>query len=113
MKKELSVNFDIGFADSTIKSYSVEDENLKVLLECWNSDLVEIKFLELVSLFALNYFRIADLREVFQSALLDSALIDLYEKKPDEHDFRIFKFLNSDGMTALEIVCKSVEIKKV
>lgn len=113
MKKELSVDFEIGFADSNIQSYTVDDKNLTLFLECWNAEIVEIVFFKFVSLFAMNYFQIADLREVFESQLLERALNELYEEKPKEHNFRIFKFLNSDDMTALEIVCEDIQIKRV
>ena len=113
MKKELSVNFEIGFADSNIQSYSIEGENLILFLKCWNSEIIKIKFSQFVALFALNYTRIADFREVFESPLLERALRELYEEIPKKHDLRVFKFLNSDDMTALEIVCKDIKIEKI
>ncbi|NGX42845.1 MAG: hypothetical protein K940chlam7_01133 [Chlamydiae bacterium] len=112
MKRKVPVDFEIGFADSKIQSYSLEDENLTLLLECWNSKIVEFRFLNFVSLFAMNYFRIADIQEVFESPLLERALSELYEKKPKDHNLRIFQFLNSDGMTALEVVSEDIKIKK-
>jgi hypothetical protein len=112
MKRELSVNFEIGFADSNIRSYTIEGENLTLFLECWNTIIVEIRFLKFVSLFAMNYFRISDLQEVFESPILERALNELYEEKPKEHCFRVFKFLSSDDMTALEVVCEGISIKK-
>lgn len=108
MKKELPINFKIGFADSIIQSYVIDNKNITLFLECWNSDVVEIKFLKFVSLLGMNYFRISDLQEVFESPLLDRALNELYEEKPKEHSLRIFKFLNSNDMTALEIVCEGI-----
>lgn len=92
----------IGFADSKILSYKIENENLTLLIECWNAEIVEIKFLNFVALFAMNYFRISDFQEVFESSLLEKALTELYEERPKKHN--IFKFLNSDELTALEIV---------
>jgi len=113
MKRELPVNFEIGFADSIIRSYSIKGENLTLFLECWNSEIVKITFLKFVSLFAMNYFRIADLREVFDSSILERALRELYEGKPEKHGLRVFKFLNSDDMTALEVVCEGISIEKM
>lgn len=112
MKKELSIDFEIGFADSNIQSYTIEGENLTLFLECWNSEIIEIKFLRFVSLFAMNYFQISDLQEVFESPILERALSELYEEKPKEHYLRIFKFLNSNKMTALEVVCEDIHIRK-
>jgi hypothetical protein len=112
MKKEIPVDFEIGFADSNIQSYFIEGGDVTLFLECWNSEVVKIKFLRFVSLFAMNYFRIADFREVFESLFLERALSELYEEKPKEHDLRVFKFLNSDDMTALEIVCEDINIEK-
>lgn len=113
MKKKLSVNFDIGFADSNIQSYIVEGENLTLFLECWNSQIIEIKFLKFVSLFAMNYFRIFDFREVFDSPILEKVLSELYEEKPKDHCLRVFRLINSDDMTALEVVCEDIHIKKI
>lgn len=113
MKKDLSVNFEIGFADSNIQSYTIEGENLTLFLECWNSQIVEIKFLKFVSLFAMNYFRIFDFQEVFNSQILERALSELYEEKPKEHCLRAFRFINSDDMIALEVVCEDMHIKKI
>lgn len=113
MKKKLSVNFEIGFADSNIQSYTIEDDNVTLFLECWNSVIVEIKFLKFVSLFAMNYFQISDLQEVFDSPILERALNELYEEKPKQHCLRSFKFLNSDDMTALEVVCEDIHIRKI
>ncbi|SCA62851.1 hypothetical protein SCG7109_AE_00180 [Chlamydiales bacterium SCGC AG-110-M15] len=110
MKKDLSVDFEIGFADSCIQSYFVKDNDLTLLLECWNAVVLEIKFLNFASVFAMNYFRIADIKEVFRSPLLDRVLDELYEEKPKKHEFRVFKFLNSNDMTALEVVCEGIKI---
>ena len=113
MKRTLSIDFEIGFADSNIKSYTIEGENVILFLECWNTEIIEIKFLRFVSLFAMNYFQISDLQEVFESPILERALNELYEEKPKKHFLRIFKFLNSDDMTALEIVCEDIHIRKI
>lgn len=112
MKRSISVDFEIGFADSYIQSYIVENDTLTLVLKCWNADLLEIKFLNLASIFAMNYIEVADLLEVFESPFLDRALIELYEEIPKVHDFRIFKFITSDDMTALEIVCEDIQIHK-
>ena len=113
MRAELSINFEIGFADSNILTYFMKDENLTLFLQCWNSEIVKIRFLKVVSLFSMNYFRIADLREVFESPLLERALKELYTETPNEHSLRVFKFLNSDDMTALEIVCEDINIERI
>jgi hypothetical protein len=47
-------------------------------LECWNSEVIKIKFLGVGALFSMNYFRIADLREFFTLTLLERALSELY-----------------------------------
>lgn len=113
MKKELSINFEIGFADSNILSYTIKGENLTLFLECWNSEVVEIKFIKFTSLLAMNYFRVSDFKEIFESPLLERTLSELYEERPKEHGLRIFKFLNSDGMVPLEVVCEDICIRKI
>ena len=35
------------------------------------------------------------------------------EEKPKKHFLRILKFLNYDDMTALEIVCEDIHIRKI
>jgi len=113
MKKEISLEYGIGFADSNILSFTVEDSNLTLLLKCWNAIILKIKFLNYTSLLAMNYFRIADLLEVFESPLLERVLNELGDEKPKEHNFRVFKFLTDDDPTALEIVCEDISIEKI
>ena len=112
MKKK-EVDFEIGFADSTILSYSVKRNKLTVILECWNSEIIEIKFINFTGITAMNYFRIADIYEVFESPLLERALNELYEKHPESHNLRIFQFINPDDMLALEVVSENIQIKKL
>jgi hypothetical protein len=57
--------------------------------------------------------QISDLQEVFDSPLLERVLNELYAEKPNKHNFRVFRFLNSDDMTALEIVCENIHIEKL
>ncbi len=111
--KQKSIDFEIGFSDSNIQSYSIGKKNITLFLECWNAEILEIKFLNFVSLFGMNYFRIADFYEIFESPLLERALKELYEEKPESHELRIFRFINSDDMTALEIVCENISIEKI
>ena len=110
---KLSVDFDMGFADSEILSYSVEGENLALFLEYRNGDIVEIRFLKMAALFAMNDRRVADLQEIFESPLLERALSELYQEPPKEHALRIFRFLNANEKTALEVVCEAVNLKKI
>jgi hypothetical protein len=42
--KNLSINFEIGFADSIIQTYTIKECNIILLLECWNAEIVEISF---------------------------------------------------------------------
>ena len=112
MKKQLSVKFEIGFADSYIQSYCVENDNLILILKCWNSVIIKIDFIDFVVFSAMNYVEIANLVEVFESSLLERALDELYEKKPKQHPYRIFQFITPDDMTALEIVCEDIKIQK-
>ena len=103
---------DIDFADSNIISYNVDGDNLTLNFESWNGKLFEIKFLNYVSLFSTNYFRISDFQEVSESFLLEKALEEFYEVRPEKHHFRIFKFLHDD-ITTLEIICEGIIIKKL
>ena len=110
MKKKISVNFnDVDFADSKILSYVVDTDNLTLYLECWNCKIFEIKFLNYISLFSTNYFRISNFQEVSESFLLEKALNEFYEVIPKAHHFRIFKFLHND-ITTLEIICEDISI---
>lgn len=101
---------NIDFADSNILSYNVDIDNLTLFLECWNATVIEMKFLNYVSLSSTNYFRISDFQEVYESALLDKTLDEFYELRPKEHPFRIFKFIHDD-LTTLEIICENISIK--
>jgi hypothetical protein len=84
MKKELSIDFEIGFADSSILSYSIKDNAVTLFLNCWNSEVIEIKFLNFISLFAINNTEVSDFKEVFESSLLEKTLDALYEVKPEK-----------------------------
>lgn len=113
MEKEKSLSLkNIDFADASILSYLVNFDNLTLTLESWNGEIYEIKFLKYVSLFSTNYFRISSLQEVFESSLLEQALTEFYEVRPEKHNFRIFKFLHDVDITTLEIICEDVSIKK-
>lgn len=113
MKDELSVDFEIGFSDSNILSYCIQDENLTLLLECWNLEILEIKFLRISCFLAMNFLRIADLREIFESELIERVFNELYDEKPKKHNLRVFKFVTASEATALEIVCEDITIKKI
>lgn len=110
--KEFSIDYEIGFADSNIISYNIQDENIVLILECWNNEILEIVFFKYAAIFAMNYTQISDFREAYESVLLERVLTEFYEVKPLKHNFRIFKFLNSDEMTALEIICENIKINK-
>lgn len=113
MKNEISVDFEIGFADSNVQCYTFKDNNVIFLLECWNSAILEITFSNFILLNMTNDFRISDLQEAFESPLLNKALKKLYEKIPKEHNLKVFKLIDSNGETALEIVCENINIKKI
>ncbi len=114
MEKEKSLSLkNIDFADASILSYLVNFDNLTLTLESWDGEIFEIKFLKYVSLFSTNYFRISSLQEVFDSSLLEQALTEFYEVRPEKHNFRIFKFLHDVDITTLEIICEDVNIKKM
>jgi hypothetical protein len=104
---------EIGFADSEIISYTTKHDIVTLFVKLSNAEIFEIKFINYVSLLDMCYFRIADIRETFESPLLDRVLEEYYEIKPVKHPFRIFKVFNSDDMTALEIVCEDVNIRRI
>ena len=112
MKKEVSIDFEIGFADSTILSYTIENCKVTLILECWNSQLLEIAFINFVEISATNETLLCDILEVFESPLLEKALNEIYVKRPQEHNLRIFRLLSNNDSIALEIVCESINIKK-
>lgn len=114
MEEEKSLNFkNVDFADANILTYIVSGDNLTLSLESWNGEIFEIKFLKYVSLFSTNYFRISSLEEVFESSLLEQALTEFYEVRPEKHNFRIFKFLHDVDIITLEIICEDISIKNI
>jgi|GEM_PF-2144732 len=112
MENKIPVNINaIDFADSEILSYTVKRGCLILFIERWNAEILEIKFLDYAASFDMGYFRIAEMQEVFETPFLERVLKEYYEIKPKEHNVRVFKFFNSDDMTALEIICKDVNIR--
>jgi len=108
----LNIN-TIGFADSEILSYNVKPCCMTLFIKLWNADILEIKFLDYAASLDMGYFRIAEVQEVFESPLLERVLDEYYEIKPKEHNFKVFKFSNSDDTTALEVVCEGVSLRKI
>lgn len=113
MGTKLPVEYEIGFADSEIMHYSVNSDDLILTLECWNAVILEIKFIGFASVFGMNLCTVSEFFEIFNSPLLDNVLKEYYNEIPKEHNYRIFKFLNPNDMTILEIVCEGIEIKKI
>lgn len=112
MENKSSTNIEtIDFADSQILSYTIKPEYLMLFIERWNAEILEIKFLNFASISAMSYFRIAEIKEIFESPLLERVLTEFYEEKPKEHNYRIFKFITGDDDTALEIVFENLEIR--
>jgi len=107
------MDFDIDFADSNLLSYRIEGRIVTFILERWNAEILEFKFLNFASLYTMNYYRISEFKEVFESPLLDRVFKELYDEIPKEHNLKIFKFLNSNEMTVFEIVCEDISIKIV
>lgn len=114
MEDERTLNINtIGFADSEVLSYNTNRESIKLFVQLWDAEILEIKFINNASIFDMGYFRIAEVQEILESPLLDRVLDEYYEVKPEKHPYRIFKFLTSDDMTALEIVCEDVKIRRI
>ncbi len=101
----------IDFADSVILSYTVKFGCLILFVKRWNAQILEIKFLEYASSVDVDYVEIAYVQQVFESPLLERILDEFYEKKPNSHNFKIFKFFNSDDLTALEVICENVNVR--
>lgn len=80
MKEEIKEISKIDFADSYIQSYHVKDQNITLLLECWDGEIIEFKFLNFCSVLSMNYFYIESFQEITESPLLERALMEFYEK---------------------------------
>ena len=106
--KEVALNID--FADAVIQHYIVKDFNILLFLERWNGEILEIKFLDFVLFEATNSDRISAFEECFESPLLEKALNHVYDKIPNSHNLRIFKFIDSNDRISLEIVCEKIHI---
>ena len=112
MKKEVPVNFEIGFADSKILSYTAESKNVILILECWNGQKLKMVFSNFVEIAGTSETLLCDIEEAFESPLLEKALNDIYDEKPQVHNLKVFRLININDSIALEIVCESMTITK-
>jgi hypothetical protein len=107
------MEFEIDFADSTILYYTVKDFNISLLLERWNAEIIEMNFLKYVLFEATSHRKVSAFEECFESPLLEKALDYVYEKIPDKHNLRIFRFIDTNENISLEIVCENIHIEKL
>jgi len=111
-KNPQPIKLDIGFEHSKIVNYQFTKDCLVLILECWNLVIVEIKFKGFAAMFSINNCEIYGFYEIFESSLLDLVLKRFYEIIPTAHLYHIFKFVNEDEETVLEVVCENIEISK-
>jgi hypothetical protein len=107
------MEFEIDFADSTRLYYIVKDFNISLFLEKWNAEIIELKFLEYVLFEATSHDQVSAFEECFESPLLEKALDYTYEKIPDKHNLRVFRFIDINENISLEIVCENIHIEKL
>ena len=78
MGNKKSIKYEIGFSDSEIISYHSENENLIILLKCWNEKVLRIEFVDCILFFILSSWNISDICESNNSALFQKAVEKVY-----------------------------------
>jgi hypothetical protein len=105
------VQFEIGFADSELVSYSRYASELSVIVKTWDSSLVTVTFFDVIGVLDLN---VGDISEICQESettrLMSKAVERMYESPPDVLPYNVYQFLDLDGNIAMEIIAASVTV---
>lgn len=109
MKKE--VEFDIGFADSAVSGYVVDNGNLTVRLIAWNGVKLSVSFHDFEGMADYSAGDISSLVEFDgKNDFLSRVLQNVFEVPPAQTGLRLFQFLNLDEEPSLEVVSPGIKI---
>lgn len=111
--KKIGTNID--FADSTFRSCEIKDNELKVILNSWDEQIIEIIFHDPIQLNYSTSSFISGLYEMDEeNDFLNEALKSYYDKAvPLEHSFKSFVITDIEDFCFLKVIAKSVDIVKI
>lgn len=105
------IDSDHGFADSEFVSYQRKHAEFTVIIAAWNNKLIEIVFSDVEGILDYGLGDISDfVEETEKDAFFEKILSLVYVSVPDDSPYRLYKFLDLDGQTALEVVASTVNV---
>lgn len=111
MAKWESINFEIGFSDGEVISYSKEEDSLIISVRAWNDKIIKIVCRDVISFFDKGTWDISDFREVISDTdTLREALERQFENIPEDHGYKAFQFIDNDDQAVMEIVCSEISV---
>lgn len=108
--KELGENID--FADSSYKCCHTCERDLFVILDSWDSKIIEIEFINAIRFIYNGGDFPQGIYEKTNDEILLNALKSHYEKIPQNHNFKIFIILDIQDEPIFEVISEEVIIKK-
>jgi hypothetical protein len=103
--KSIEVQSEIGFADGEILGYERIGSALVVRVRAWNSKNLRVEFRDVQLMLDLMPGDISGFyRYDEETELLRKALDYAYDEPPEQHPYKHFAFMNTDGEPCLEIV---------
>ena len=112
MNNRKVIDYEIGFADSEILSYSHQNNNLVIYLKAWNEKILKFEFFDYLLFLILNSWNISDICELDNSPLIERALRIEYDTIPQDHPYKLYQFINDDDEPTVEIVSKKLSISR-
>jgi len=112
MLKKEQLNVAMGLSDSELEFSQKNAEGLKLVLRCWNESRVTLHFPDAIRVLDNDLNGVASVWEVRGgSDFLSAAFARVYEDKvPSSHNYKHIQLLDADGVVALEVVCKGLEV---
>ncbi|MDA3800292.1 MAG: hypothetical protein PF692_14595 [Kiritimatiellae bacterium] len=114
MIKKLKIELDVGLSDSELVSYQKEDSNLKVSIEAWNEQIINLLFSDVIYMQDMGAWRFSEFYELKDNMpIMQKVLSVQFEEIPHDHHYRHFQLLDIDGNSSFEVISESfsVEIK--
>ncbi len=111
---------DISFADAELVDYSYDanSENLEVKIKAWDDGSIKMEFIEVIGVISYGSKMIAGFFEETETDIFFNEAIRKYydpsvgKEILEAHPYHCFKVIDPDDGLVLEVICKSIKIKK-
>lgn len=111
--KDMPIESNISFADSSIKSFRFEEDIncLFIKLELWNSRNIELKCFDSIFFqyspgdFVSNIYTCQD-----DLSLLSGVVKREFEKMPENHPYKLFEIRDIYDFPVIKVVASKIEI---